>query len=229
VYQNLDEAMVGLSVWKKHRRNKVAPLSRNIAYKPTFEADYYREIALHRLIELIESAYSLYKADLLVGSIVVARAAQETLAIIWFVNEKLERLVETKDISQFASTMKRLILGWSKDPEFPEKMNILTCIKSVDKKLDGKFLRHYEMLSEYAHPNYSGTMGAYGRPDHVSLEVEIGLSQRSKETLKSHLQSTLIICVHLMDTVQQDYEAHINLALDVCHELHAAGKLVEGL
>jgi hypothetical protein len=229
MYQNLDEAMAGLSVWKQHRRNKVSPLSKNVAYKPTFEADYYREIVFHRLIELIESAHHLYRSDLLIGSIVVARAAQETLSIMWFLNLKLQKLADTKDIARFTKTMQQLILGWCEDPEFPEKVNVLTCIDAVDKRLGGKFRRHYDMLSEYSHPNYSGTMGAFGKPNHASLEVEIGLYPRSKEMLKSHLQSTLIICIQLLDTIQQDYEVQINRALDACHELHAAGKLIESL
>jgi hypothetical protein len=227
VYNDIDEAMLGLSVWKNNLRTSVNPISKNIAYKPTFDADYYRESVLYRFIELTESAYLLYKSNLLVGAVVSARAAQETLAVAWFVNSKLEHLTKTKDLSHFSEIMRRLIVGWSNDEEFPEKINVFKCIDSVDKTMEGKFRRHYEMLCEYSHPNYNGTFGAYGAPNHETLEVTLGNYPRSSETLKSHIESTLIICVSLLDSIQEKYEAVINSALDVCHELHEQGKLKE--
>lgn len=228
MYENIEEAIAVLSVWKKHRRTLVAPLSKNIAYKPTFEADYFREAAFYRFIELSESAYSLYKSNLLIGGVVAARASQESVAVLWFINSKLENLSKTKDLAHFTDTMKRLILGWS-DDEFPDKINVFKCIDAVDKVMEGKFRQHYEMLSEYAHPNYSGTFGAYGKPNHETLEVTLGAYPRSKDILKKHIESTLIICIGLLDSIQENYDQVINTALSVCHELHDAGKLKEQL
>ena len=227
MYNDIDEAILRLTVWKKNRRTSVKPLSKNIVYKPTFDADYYRESVLYRFIELAESAYQLYKSNLLVGAVVSARAAQETLAVAWFINSKLEHLTKTKDLAHFSEIMRRLIIGWSNDEEFPEKINVFKCIDSVDKTMEGKFRRHYEMLCEYAHPNYSGTFGAYGAPNHETLEVTLGEYPRSEKTLKSQIESTLIICISLLDSIQEKYEHVINSALDVCHELHEQGKLKE--
>lgn len=221
--------MEGLAIWKMHRRSVVVRLSKNIAYKPTFEADYFREAALYRFIELTESSYSLYKSNLLVGSIVAARAAQETVAVLWFINSKLEHLSKTKDIAHFTNTIKRLTLGWSNTDDLPEKINVFTCIDSVDKHLDGKFRRHYEMLSEYAHPNYSGTFGAYGDPNHETCEVHLGNYPRAKENLLALIELTTCICVGLLDSIQENYEVVINEALHACHTLHESGKLKEHL
>lgn len=62
MYNDIEEAMLGLSEWKKNLRTSVKPISKNIAYKPTYDADYYRESILYRFIELTESAYLLYKS-----------------------------------------------------------------------------------------------------------------------------------------------------------------------
>jgi hypothetical protein len=229
VYRNIDEAMIGLSVWKNHRRTIVKPLSKNLAYKPTFEADYLREATMYRFIELIESSHTLYKAGLLIGAVVSARSAYETLAVMWYLNSKLSHLVKTKDLKHFSERMRSLILGWSKDEEFPEKTNVLTCIKSVDKELEGKFGKHYDMLSEYAHPNYSGTFGAYAEPNHETLDVVFGKYPRSEKTLNSHIENTIIISVSMLDNIQEGYESIINQALDVCVDLHQSGNLKEQL
>jgi hypothetical protein len=227
VYNSIDEAMIGLSVWKQNRRISVKPLSKNIAYKPTFEADYCREAALYRFIELAESSFQLYNANLLIGAVVSARAAQETLAVIWFINSKLEHLAKTKDLVHFTEMTQRLILGWSNDIEFPEKINVFKCMDSVDKSLKGEFRKHYEELCEYAHPNYSGTFGAYAAPNPETLEVVFGDYPRSKKGLKTYIETTLTLCILLLDSAQEKYEHIINSALEVCLELHEQGKLIE--
>ncbi len=225
MYNNIDEAMLGLSVWKKNRKKTIAPLSKNLAYKPTFDADVFREAAFYRFIELTESTYALYKSNLLIGSITTARAAYETLAVLWFLNTKLENLTKTKDISHFLETIRRLLLGWSTDDEFPEKINVLKCLDAVDKTMEGKFRRHYEMLCEYAHPNNSGTFGSYTAPNHSTLEVHFGAYLRNEDILKRHIQSTILISLEMLSHVQHNYENIINEALATCQELHAHGKL----
>ena len=225
MYNDINEAMVGLSVWKKQRRKTVKRLSGNIAYKPTFEADSYREAAMYRFIEMAESAFNLYKDNLLVGSIVAARAAQEALAVMWYVNSKLVHFSATKDLDHFSERMGSLITGWSKDEELPENTNLMTCIKSVDEEMEGKFMWHYNMLSEYAHANYSGTFGTYAVANPETMEVTFGESPRSEETLKSHIEYTLILCVGLLDSIQESYEKVIDDALGVCHRIHKYGKV----
>ena len=58
MHDNLKEGMKRLSFWKKNRRDKIAPLLKNIAYKPTFHADTYREAAFRRFIELYTASQS---------------------------------------------------------------------------------------------------------------------------------------------------------------------------
>ncbi len=67
-------------------------------------------------------------------------------------------------------------------------------------------------------------------PDKENLEVSYGWSYpRSKKTLTTHIESTLIICIELLEAIQEKYEKVINDALDVCQELHEKGKLVDQL
>lgn len=229
MYKNVEQAMKGLAVWKERRHETVKPLAKNIAIKPTFEADYLREAALHRFIELIESSYVLYRSNHFIGAVITARGAYETLALIWYINSKLTHLAETKDLKHFSERMRSLILGWSDDDEFPNKTNILTCIRAVDKELDGRFGRHYAMLSEYTHPNYCGTFGAYALADKETLEVQLGGNPRSMSTLKVHIENTITLSVAMLDNVQESYEKVINDALDVCLDLHEKGLLKQQL
>ena len=85
------------------------------------------------------------------------------------------------------------------------------------------------MLSEYAHPNYSGTFGAYAEPNHETLDVVFGKYPRSEKTLNSHIENTIIISVSMLDNIQEGYDSIINQALDVCVDLHQSGNLKEQL
>jgi hypothetical protein len=96
--KNLEEGMKGLSIWKKNRRDRVTPLLKNIAYKPTFHADTYREAVFRKFIELTESAYVLYNENQLIGAIVTTRAAQETLSVLWYLNTKLSNTYQKPKI-----------------------------------------------------------------------------------------------------------------------------------
>ncbi len=57
--------------------------------------------------------------------------------------------------------MHRLSIGWKGDDEFPDMINVLTCIDQVAKRLDPDFRALYDSLSETSHPNYQGVLGAY--------------------------------------------------------------------
>lgn len=210
---------------KALKRKSVAPLLKNLAYRPTFNIDYYREALLHRFIDLCEGAIMLTRSRNCVSAIVCARSAQETFAVIAYLSCKLETLSSEKDLRSLLDTMHRLSIGWKGDEEFPEMINVLTCIDKVSKKLDPEFRKHYDMLSESAHPNYQGVLGTYSQPDHETLEVAIGMSSKSEDRLQSLVLTTIQICSLLFEHVQSEFEDLMNKALDMCVELHEKGEL----
>jgi len=207
------------------KRDKIVPLLKHLAYRPTFNIDYYREALLHRFVDLCEGALTLSKNSNNVAAIVCARSAQETFAVIAYLSFKLETLEKTKDLRSLLDTMHRLSIGWRGDHEFPEMINVLTCIDQVSKRLDSGFREHYDMLSESAHPNYQGVLGAYSSPNHETKEVCIGVVHKSDERLGTLVKKTIQICVHLFEHIQSEFEGHMNNALDICVELHEQGKL----
>jgi hypothetical protein len=227
MYNSIEEAMLGLSVWKKYRKKEKSPLEKNLAYKPTYEADYYREAVFYRFIELTEASFELYKQGHLISSVILARSAQETVSVLWYINEKLKYVVKEKDLTHFSKTMYKLILGYKGDDLFPEKVNVLTMIQCVDKTLEGRFSELYDTLSEYAHPNHSGTMAVYAKTDIDNLSVTFGKYQRSEEHLRSMIESALNLNISLLDHIQETYEEYINQVLDICIDLHQSGSLKE--
>lgn len=214
-----------LKKWKSIRRSVIKPLEKHIAYRPLFNVDFFREALLYRYIELAESAILLYRADSLIGAIISVRSVQETTALMWYLNEKLRIFSETKDLQFFLEKMNRLSFGWSKDDEFPEKINILTCIDSVDKMYEGKFRKIYDVMSEYAHPNYSGVLGTYKQADHQTLDVQLGYTAQSVKWMNEIILSALSGVLMMLEPITETYETFFNKCLDVCLDLHEQGKL----
>ena len=169
----------------------------------------------------------MYKSNNFIGSAVCARSAQEAISVLWFINVQLEKLYKTKNLSTFLNKMKRLAFGFSKDEEFPEKLNILDCIDSVDKSADIGFRRNYNILSDYAHPNYSGTIGTYAKTDKNSLKVEIGPKVKSIENLKKIIQVTMDACLYMLTPLLDAYVDLLNKSQDVCIDLHEQGILTD--
>ncbi|MCE7534591.1 hypothetical protein [Aliivibrio fischeri] len=212
---------------KTIKRDKVVPLKDHLAFRPTFNIDCYREAVLHRFIDLCEGALLLSKSGNYVAAVVSARAAQESFAIIAYLSFKLEAFEKDHDLAELLNTMHRLSIGWKGDDEFPEMINVLTCIDKVSKMLDPEFRNLYNTLSESAHPNYQGVLGAYSTPNYETKEVVMGTSSESDERLSNLVVTTIQVCALLFEHIQEEFETRMNIALDICIDLHAQGKLTE--
>lgn len=221
----LSEANKAISSINRIKRDSISPLMKNIAYRPTFNIDCYREAVLHRFVDLMEGAATSLENTQFIPALVSARAAQETFSVLAYINFKLEKFESDKDLRALLDITKRLSIGWKGDAEFPEMINVLTCVDFVNKKLDPSFRRLYDSLSESAHPNYSGVLGSYSLANHDTLEVKVGLNEGAAERLCENVTSTILICSILFENIQSSYENLMNKALDNCIELHEQGKL----
>lgn len=79
--------MTELATRKVNLRKSVNTFLKNIAYNnPTFHPDYYHESVFYRFFHLSESAYCLYKKNLLVGHKIefVRPSGQENSAHVEF-------------------------------------------------------------------------------------------------------------------------------------------------
>jgi hypothetical protein len=65
----------------------------------------------------------------------------------------------------------------------PEAFNVLKFVDRMDKDVEGA--RHqYEMLSEFAHPNWAGTALLYSKHDPSNLWTDFGANIRSGDNTK---------------------------------------------
>lgn len=153
-----------------------------------FYALYCRETWMWRLVELGSDAFDCFQKDNFVSAMVLTRAAMEITAALWALRGKLEKALQldSVNISELGTYLARLRVGQGKgiaQPDDPKAVHVNDFIRAVEKDCEG-FEHQYNCLSEFAHPNWSGTTGVYSRFDHDEALAEFGRNIRGGDGTK---------------------------------------------
>lgn len=132
--------------------------------KIPFKATCLREVLLHRIAELASVAVELYEKDKLVPAFIITRAVVETASMIFWLNEKISDFFLSKDVKLLDGFLMKAMLGSRDGTTELESYNILTAVDRVNKRFSG-FRRMYDRMCEFTHPNWSGSLGSYGKID----------------------------------------------------------------
>jgi hypothetical protein len=153
--------------------------------KLPWKALFYRESLIWRMTELGRAAVENLERDRLVSAIVLIRAAVETSAALWYLWGKIAAAVESNALGDIDTYLMRLISGvkLTDDATFPQAINILTFLESVEKEVEG-FSHQYAVLCEYAHPNSSGTSQSYVQHDREQLTTSFGQNTRTADNTR---------------------------------------------
>ncbi|MCD9512762.1 hypothetical protein [Photobacterium phosphoreum] len=217
-------------VEKLFLRDEIKRLNSGIEYKALHQLDCVREALAYRYFELLNSSYELYKSKSLIAGLCLARSTQETLATLLYINIKLEKFLNGKDVVSLLKCIERLHVGYSQHNRNltvkVKSFNVMNFIEESDKKIKN-FRSLYDSLSEYSHPNYRGTASAYSLfPDsHMSVKYTKEYGQRNT-ALFDKLGSSLIAFVQIYLSVMNNYEETLyKKALNIFIEKHKTGNL----
>ena len=147
--------------------------------KLPFKALIYRAALIWRMAELSRGAFENFEKDRLALAILETRAAVETSAALWYLHAKLDATLKAGavgDIDDFARRSSR----WEAEPiptSCPQAISVLTFVDRVEKDVEG-FRHQYDLLSEFAHPNWAGTALLYSKPDPPNLWTDFGANIR---------------------------------------------------
>lgn len=136
---------------------------------------------LHRSSELANSTCNLYDAERYVSASLIARALMETSAMLFWLLHRIEKVFGKNNIVDIDDFVMRGLMGMrEKNRVTADLPNALSALSAVDcvAKEDENFREMYNCLSEFAHPNWPGTFGAYGRNNKKKMYVEYGSNIR---------------------------------------------------
>ena len=136
-----------------------------------------------RFAELCRSAFEAFQSERLVCGILLTRAAVETCSGVWYLSTRMRRAVEEKSLGNVDDRLMRLLCGSKLDAEMPDPVHVNDFIDSVEKQVPGSSSQ-YDRLSEFAHPNWAGTLLSYSQSDLDERCTYFGPYIRQAENIK---------------------------------------------
>ncbi len=152
---------------------RVDPASLTKKSKIPFKIFSLREPLFHRITALSDCAIDLYDADRRIASYLIIRACLETTAATYNLRRKCERFLEEPDIDSFDEYLTNGLIGGRDEGAKHIALNILTMIDKVDTEYNG-FRKMYDVLCEYAHPNFFGVLDSYAKFDQTNIWLDLG-------------------------------------------------------
>lgn len=172
-----------------------------------------RASLLWRSFEMSENAYQSLNNHNIASGILLARGLVETSSILWHLNKKVALAITNKDIDEFDSNVMNILLGSRNDITEIKAVNILTIIDKIDNEFEGyKF--NYNLLSEYAHPNWSGTHGLYAKINHTEFYTDYGNNIRNDKIYHvgfRAIQISLVMVEHAYRTISDSTDEFISI------------------
>jgi len=161
--------------------------------KLPFKVMVYREALAWRMAELGRAAFEEFEKDRLAAAIVLTRAVVETSAALWYLCGKVETSVRSSEVGDIDDYLMQMSMGIAPDPPTdPETGEVLTpprpirvgkFLDRVEKDITG-FKRQYGYLSEYAHPNWAGTVYLYSKFDKENATADFSKNIREPDGTK---------------------------------------------
>lgn len=160
--------------------------------KLPYKVMFYREALIWRMTELGRTAFENFERDKLVSAIVLTRSAVETSAAIWYLRAKVASAVESDSVGDIDDYLMKVAVGIATDApttddttrvDFPRPVRVSAFLKQADKDIEG-FSHQYGILSEYAHPNWAGTVLLYAKHDPENRRTDFGQNIRKGDNTK---------------------------------------------
>ena len=209
----MEEIRGRLKLLESSRPSRVDPMAVSQSAKLPFKALSYREALIWRMEELSRGAFECFENDKLASAILLTRAAVETSAALWYLCAKFNDTVQSGAVGDIDDYLMKLIMGSKIDPDLMKAINVLTFVDRVDKDIRG-FRHQYDILSEFAHPNWAGTTGLYCKVDLgnfwtdlgsrdnngpkrvgvISLSVALGMFESSYNSIADLMSAFIALC-----------------------------------
>jgi hypothetical protein len=197
--------------------DKIFVASLSHTSKLPFKALSLREVLIHRVAELSETAVNLFESNKLVPAIIMTRAVFESTAVLYWLYERIKQVSITKELGDIDEFLMKSLFGGRVSEAPVESYNVLTAIDHINKKF-AFYKESYDNLSDYAHPNWPGLMGAYSKLDKKEMTLHLGKQVGNVPILVALplLAASLKLFIHYYD----DMEKYLLQFNKICDEMH---------
>jgi hypothetical protein len=149
--------------------------------KVPWKALLLREVLSWRMADLARGAFENFEKERLASAIVLTRAAVETSAALWYLCGKVAAAIDAKTVGDIDDYLMRLMMGSKTESAMPQALNVLGFVDHVEKEVEG-FRHQYDVLSEYAHPNWAGTSLLFLKHNEETRVTDFGANIRTENS-----------------------------------------------
>jgi hypothetical protein len=180
---------------------------------------------LYRIYDLANDSFELFSNNRFLSGTIISRSLIETVTVLYYLCSNMNKTIKDKDIKYFDEKIMQLILGSRNKITKLESINILTIIKKVNKelKIDGKddaLLFCYELMCEYAHPNWKGTEGLYAKINFEEIYTDFGFNLQDEFKKEVSIQILPIATAMEITIISiKWFNEIINDFIQVCEEI----------
>jgi len=166
---------------------------------------------VYRYVALFEGYITTWNNSNLLASSVISRTLIESTAAIHFLSEKLSNYMDNNEFEKAHKLVADMALQMKK-PEKPERYGLLE-IKEVHimdalRKIQKTYpfiLEEYDWLSELAHPNSMGVLGAFTKISEDKNEIQFLKESETKKWMSACLTGAIFIEI-FMEEVRKAVE-----------------------
>src|SRR5450755_1877378 len=105
--------------------------------KLPFKVLNYREVLIWRVAELARAALQTFEAQQFAAAVVLTRAAVETNAALWYLDEKVGTALMQKKLGDLDDCIVRLLAGTYAWEEFPNPIRVGKFVACVERSVPG--------------------------------------------------------------------------------------------
>lgn len=237
-YLQINAHLLALDECKLHQ---VYPKHYNVVLSKTvFRFAIYNQTVLHRILDLCKEIIHSWDVGNIGSAFTLFRAVYENISVIYDANKRLEKQIENKDfnsvyklifnlqygtrdkdsIEEFIKTEMKVgnaDINLAKDEEELRKVITAQQILDVMDRISTEIPFHrsiYEKLCEYAHPNYDGLVGLYGKwEDELTLKLsnQNGINERNISNFFPQFERLLKMFVEGYDGIVRKLNAITDL------------------
>jgi hypothetical protein len=163
----------------------------------------YIQLTIHRAIDLFDILSTAWADSKPSVAFVLTRAVVENAAAMYDLYDRLDSQLRVDEVKGIHEIIFVRLMG-GRDKESPPIIpNILGAIDKTDERYEG-FRPSYDLLSEFAHPNYSGMHGLYGKVDRETVTLYIDGSRGINDATFSFILFPLHLSLRvLLDSIHK--------------------------
>ena len=184
----LQHARQQVSCFTKDRVTVVDPAQFSLGSKLPYKAICLREGLLWRTEEVARSACDLFERNGVASAITLARATAENAAAMSYLLQLVNSHAASDNVEEFDNKLMQLLLGSRSEADMPQAVNVLTMLRKANNVVPG-IEKNYALLSEFAHPNWSGVLSLFSENDLARVLTRFGNELRSNAAVELGLKS----------------------------------------